>query len=112
MNPGVFPGSQVFGCPWTASLSVPLKASARGAPPDAPDVPGQPNVQSHSGGAAPIWTYQDLLGNAHDEALFEYFFTTQVGTIDLATGRRTAIGSDGERHATSIVPSPRSRSSS
>jgi dipeptidyl aminopeptidase/acylaminoacyl peptidase len=82
-----------------------FKASARGAPPPAPDVPGQPNVQSHGGGAAPIRTYQDLLRNAHDEALFEYFFTTQVGTIELATGRRTAIGRPGLYQQVSASPS-------
>lgn len=82
-----------------------FKASARGAPPPAPDVPGQPNVQSHGGEAAPIRTYQDLLRNAHDEALFEYFFTTQVGTIELATGRRTAIGPPGLYQQVSAAPS-------
>ncbi len=95
-------------CNWlddNATVVCRFKASARGAPPDAPDVPAQPNVQSHGGGAAPIRTYQDLLGNAHDEALFEYFFTTQVGTIDLATGRRTAIGPPGLYQQVSASPS-------
>ena len=95
-------------CNWlddNATVICRFKASARGAPPPAPDVPGQPNVQSHGGEAAPIRTYQDLLGNAHDEALFEYFFTTQVGTIDLATGRRTAIGQPGLYAQVSASPS-------
>ena len=95
-------------CNWldeNATVVCRFKASARGAPPDAPDVPARPNVQSHGGGAAPIRTYQDLLGNAHDEALFEYFITTQVGTIDLATGRRTAIGPPGLYQQVSASPS-------
>ncbi len=95
-------------CHWldaNATVICRFKASARGAPPPAPDVPGQPNIQSHGGGAAPVRTYQDLLRHAHDEALFEYFFTTQVGTIDLATGRRTAIGPPGLYQQVSASPS-------
>jgi dipeptidyl aminopeptidase/acylaminoacyl peptidase len=95
-------------CNWlddNATVICRFKASARGAPPPAPDVPGQPNVQSHGGGAAPIRTYQNLLTNAHEEALFEYFFTTQVGTIELATGRRSAIGQPGLYAQVSASPS-------
>ena len=85
-------------CDWLDEGSTVLcrfKASARGAPPSPPEAPAGPNIQEHQGGAAPIRTFQDLLQNAHDEALFEYYFTSQVGTIDLATGRRTAIGRPG-----------------
>jgi dipeptidyl aminopeptidase/acylaminoacyl peptidase len=95
-------------CNWlddNATVMCRFKASARGAPPPAPDIAGQPNVQAHGGGAAPIRTYQDLLTNAHDEALFEYFFTTQVGTIELATGSRTAIGQPGLYAQVSASPS-------
>ncbi len=94
-------------CDWlddSATVICRFKASARGTPPKAPDVPSQPNVQAHAGGAAPIRTYQDLLRNPHDEALFEYFFTTQLGTIELATGRRTAIGPPGLYQQVSASP--------
>ena len=95
-------------CDWldeNATVICTFKASARGAPPGAPDVPTGPNIQEHSGGAAPIRTYQDLLENAHDEALFEYYFTSQVATIDLATGRRTAVGPPGLYEQVSASPS-------
>ena len=95
-------------CDWldeNATVICTFKASARGAPPGAPDVPAGPNIQEHSGGAAPIRTYQDLLENAHDEALFEYYFTSQVATIDLATGRRTAVGPPGLYEQVSASPS-------
>ena len=40
-----------------------------------------------------------------DEALFEYYFTSQIGTVDLATGRRTAIGRPGLYERVSASPS-------
>ena len=95
-------------CDWLDEGSAVLcrfKASARGAPPAAPAAPAGPNIQEHAGGAAPIRTFQDLLQNAHDEALFEYYFTSQIGTIELATGRRTAIGRPGLYDRVSASPS-------
>ena len=95
-------------CDWLDEGSAVLcrfKASARGAPPAAPAAPAGPNTQEHAGGAAPIRTFQDLLQNAHDEALFEYYFTSQIGAIDLATGRRTAIGRPGLYQQVSASPS-------
>jgi len=95
-------------CDWldeNATVICTFKAAARGVPPAAPDVPAGPNIQEHSGGAAPIRTYQDLLANAHDEALFEYYFTSQVATIEIATGRRTAIGRPGLYQQVSASPS-------
>ena len=95
-------------CDWLdegATVLCRFKASARGAPPAPPAAPAGPNIQEHQGGAAPIRTFQDLLQNAHDEALFEYYFTSQIGTIDLATGRRTAIGRPGLYERVSASPS-------
>ena len=94
-------------CDWldhNATVICRFKASARGAPPAPPEVPVGPNIQTHTGGAAPIRTYQDLLANAHDEALFEYYFTAQIATIDLATGSRTSIGQPGLYHQVSASP--------
>ena len=95
-------------CDWldeNATIVCTFKASARGAPPTAPEIPAGPNIQEHVGGAAPIRTYQDLLRNADDEALFEYYFTSQVATIDIATGRRTAVGRPGLYQQVSASPS-------
>ncbi len=95
-------------CDWLDEGSTVLcrfKASARGAPPAPPEAPAGPNIQEHQGGAAPIRTFQDLLQNAHDEALFEYYFTSRMGTIDLATGRRTAVGQPGLYQQVSASPS-------
>jgi len=95
-------------CDWlddNATVVCTFKASARGGPPAPPDVPTGPNVQEHVGEAAPIRTYQDLLRNAHDEALFEYYFTSQVATIEIATGRRTPVGRPGLYQQVSASPS-------
>lgn len=78
---------------------------SRGPEPTAPTVPFGPSIQESTGTKAPARTYQDLLTNAHDEALFEYFATTQLvilgpntpklhiseGLIDMA-----AISPDGQ----------------
>ena len=34
-------------------------------------------------------TFEDLLKDNHDEDLFEYYFTSQLATIDSATGRKS-----------------------
>ena len=85
-------------CAWLADSSGVLcrfRMSARGSPPAPPRQPSGPNVQEHDGGLSPVRTYQDLLGDAHDEALFEYHFTSQIATVAVATGSRTAIGEPG-----------------
>jgi len=64
----------------------------RGPAPTAPATPVGPTIQEAAGRAAPAPTYQDLLENAQDEALFDHFFTTQLAFVDAATGARTPIG--------------------
>ena len=55
----------------------------RGVEPRAAPTPGGPNIQESYGNTSPTRTYQDLLSNPHDEALFEYYATTQLARIDL-----------------------------
>ena len=55
------------------SVSSSLTGRGLGAAP--PAVPTGPSIQESLGKAAPAATYQDLLTSAHDEALFEYYFT-------------------------------------
>lgn len=94
-------------CEWLSDSSGVLckfLPSARGAPPKPPATPRGPNTQEHQGGAAPVRTYQDLLRTPHDEALFEYHFASQLGTVELATGRRTDIGDRGLFADASVAP--------
>jgi dipeptidyl aminopeptidase/acylaminoacyl peptidase len=66
---------------------------SRGTPPAAPAVPPGPNIQENRGITAPVRTYQDLLTSAHDEALFDYYATSQLAFVDAGTGQRTPVGS-------------------
>ena len=64
----------------------------RGAAPVAPAAPIGPTTQDATGRAAPAATFQDLLDNAQDEALYTHYFTAQLALVDAASGRRTLIG--------------------
>lgn len=78
---------------WLADNSLLIKAvnPARGKVPSAPIAPTGPTIQETSGKAAPSRTYQDLLANPHDEALFAYFMDSQLMHIKL-DGSSTAVG--------------------
>jgi len=84
-----------------ACLMVP---PARGAVPAESTVPNGPNIQENLGKAAPAATYEDMLKTAHDDDLFEYYFTSQLALIDIATGRKTLLGRPGVFE--SVTPSP------
>lgn len=77
-----------FGSPFSwASDSRTLLArmvpEGRGPAPAEPAVPTGPVIQETEGEAAPARTYQDLLENPHDEALFEHYATAQLARINL-----------------------------
>ena len=97
-------------CEWLADTSGVLcrfRMSARGAPPAPPRQPAGPHVQASDGRRSPVRTYQDLLASPHDEALFEFHFTSQIATVALATGSRTAIGEPGLHARVSGAPDSR-----
>jgi dipeptidyl aminopeptidase/acylaminoacyl peptidase len=56
------------------------------------------------GKAGPAPTYEDLLKNAHDEDLFDYYATAQLEFVDANTGRATAYGKPGI--FATVEPSP------
>ena len=65
------------------SLYVTLVPEGRGDAPEPPRVPKGPTVQENLGRTTPARTFQDLLQNAHDEALFDHYFTSQIARVDL-----------------------------
>jgi len=67
----------------------------RGSPPKKPDVPVGPNIQETSGKFAKVWTYQDLLKDPYDEALFDYYATSQLLKIDVLSEQSQKIGPPG-----------------
>jgi dipeptidyl aminopeptidase/acylaminoacyl peptidase len=58
-------------------------------------VPSGPIVQINGGPPAPVRTFQDLLQNSHDEALFDHYFTSRLARVPLAGGRATDLGEAG-----------------
>ena len=68
--------------------------AGRGAAPPPPEVPSGPIVQESEGRSAPNRTYADLLSSPHDEALFDYYFTSQLSLIPLR-GTARPVGKPG-----------------
>jgi dipeptidyl aminopeptidase/acylaminoacyl peptidase len=87
-----------------STLLVQLVPSGRGLPPEEPRIPSGPNIQENHGKAAPAETFEDMIKSNHDEDLFEYYFTSQLATIDSITGRKTLIGKPGILE--NVTPSP------
>jgi dipeptidyl aminopeptidase/acylaminoacyl peptidase len=77
----------------------------RGEPPQGLAVPTGPVVQENTGRKAPARTYQDLLKNQHDEALFDYFMTSQLVRMTIR-GEESTVGAPVVGAAT---PSPDGR---
>ena len=66
--------------------------SDRGDTPTASSAPAGPTVQETTGEKAPARTYQDLLKNAQDEALFAYYSTAQLKSINVETEEVKSLG--------------------
>jgi dipeptidyl aminopeptidase/acylaminoacyl peptidase len=81
--------------PDSRTLLVKLVPAGRGKPPVAPSVPAAPVIQESAGKSAPVRTFQDLLANPHDEALFDYYATSQLALLDITTGKAVPIGAPG-----------------
>jgi dipeptidyl aminopeptidase/acylaminoacyl peptidase len=97
-------------CEWTADSTALLCRTIegdRGMPPPAPAVPTGPSVQENDGKPAPVRTYEDMLTSAHDEDLFEYYFTSQLALVDAASGRLTAVGRPGIFEQADLSPDGR-----
>jgi dipeptidyl aminopeptidase/acylaminoacyl peptidase len=90
---------------WTPGNKILLKAinPKRGSMPKAPLAPAGPIIQETSGNAAPSRTYQDLLTNSHDEALFAYFMDSQLMLVSL-DGSKQPIGAAGLISSVDLSP--------
>jgi len=94
-------------CDWlhdNVTMVCELVPANRGAAPVEPTVPPGPTVHENYGKAAPAPTYEDLLKNPYDDALFEYYFTSQLAAINTATGTKTTIGKTGIFN--NVTPAP------
>lgn len=78
--------------PGGAGLILFTVPEGAGAPPARPRRPVGPGVSDTTGEKATNRTYQDLLQNPFDEALFEFLVTTQLVELDLSEGTSRALG--------------------
>jgi dipeptidyl aminopeptidase/acylaminoacyl peptidase len=82
-------------CDWLkdgVTLLCQFVPAGRGPAPAETAVPTGPNIQENYRKAAPAATYEDMIKTNHDEDLFEYYFTSQLATVDSNTGRKTLVG--------------------
>lgn len=86
------------------SVLVSFIPEGRPPMPSRPAIPSGPVVQDAGGSVAPVRTYQDLLADAYDEALFDWIMTGQLAVLDVVSGARRDIGAPAA-HA-GVAPSP------
>ena len=93
-------------CDWMTNTTLVCKfvPANLGPAPAEPKVPSGPNVQENDGKTAQVATYEDMIRTAHDEDLFEYYFTSQLALVDAASGAKTPIAKPAI--FTTITPSP------
>jgi len=106
---GAFGGgsSDVQWMPDNQTLLVELVKPNRGAAPVESAVPTGPNVQESLGVAAPVVTHEDMLQTPHDEDLFEYYATSQLASVDAASGKTTLVGKPGIIESVRVSPDAR-----
>jgi dipeptidyl aminopeptidase/acylaminoacyl peptidase len=76
------------------TLLVKLVPEGAGAPPADTAAAIAPSIQETTGEKGEFSTYEarDTLSSKHDEDLFEYYATSQLALIDVATGAVTPVG--------------------
>ncbi|MGH9458427.1 MAG: alpha/beta hydrolase family protein [Thermoanaerobaculia bacterium] len=92
-----FSGAPFYWLSSSDALLARIVPDDRSEVPAKPDVPSGPVVQENIGKTAPARTYQDLLENAHDERLFDYYATSELARVALdgsvaRLGHRGVIG--------------------
>ncbi len=95
MTPPALNGTLGAPCAWmpnSTELLCRLVRADRGPAPLAPRVPVGPIVQQNLGKAAPVRTYEDLLASPVDEALFEYYATSRLELVNIASRERKPVG--------------------
>jgi dipeptidyl aminopeptidase/acylaminoacyl peptidase len=100
-------GTTIDWLPDSANLIVRLVPEGRGDAPAPPRVAAGPIVQENAGRTAPVRTYQDLLSNPYDEALFDYYFTSRLALVALTDGAVRPIGEPGLIMSAQLSPDGR-----
>ena len=82
------------GCSWlddSSGFLCALIPDGRGGPPAEPTCRRAPPFRRTMAESRRARRTEDLLKNPHDEALYEYFYTSQLAWVDV-TGKKTPIG--------------------
>ena len=76
------------------TLLVKAVPREQGPAPAAPEAPAGPDIQESMGGKGASSTYEvrDVLKNAHDEDLFDYYAASQLERVDADSGRTETLG--------------------
>nr|WP_245863915.1 prolyl oligopeptidase family serine peptidase [Caulobacter mirabilis] len=93
--------------PDSSGLIVRQVPDGRGAAPQAARAPTAPLVQESMARVAPVRTYQDLLGDGEDEALFEHYFTSRLVIQPRDGGPARVVGEPGVISSASASPDGR-----
>ena len=97
-------GDAIDWLPGGRTLLVQSIPAQRGQAPTANLVPSGPDIQESFGKATPAPTYQDLLKSEHDEALFEFYCTSQLALVDATSSQVTPLGKPGIFRAADVSP--------
>jgi dipeptidyl aminopeptidase/acylaminoacyl peptidase len=104
---GVMINSAFGGFTWMPDqMSVLVNAvpTSRGAAPLYRDVvPASPNIQETAGKGGLVQTFQDLLKSPNDEALFEYYATSQIAIVGV-NGKVKTVGAPAIFDTTDFSP--------
>ncbi len=97
-----------FGSPYNWSrdgdaLIVKMVPENRGDAPQKTLIPTGPVIEENLGESRPARTYQDLLQDSHDEALFDYYFTSQLVEVSL-NGDKKMINDPAIYRSVSLSP--------
>jgi dipeptidyl aminopeptidase/acylaminoacyl peptidase len=92
------------GIDWLDNNSILYRSALKPATaaPAKPLVPKGPAVQENYGNASPRPTFQDMIKSPHDEALFEFYATTQL--VKNTNGAETLIGKPAIYSSASVSP--------
>jgi dipeptidyl aminopeptidase/acylaminoacyl peptidase len=89
-----------------STLVIRRVPASRPPPPAEPRVPAGPVVQESLGRRAAARTFEDMLANAHDEALFDYYGAGELALVDVA-GKLSPLGVRGLIAGVSPAPDGR-----
>lgn len=92
---------------WLANqkeVLIQMIPQTRGLMPSSEVVPRSPVIEETAGKISQVRTYTNLLESPNDEALFDYFFTSQIAVVNLKSKKIKKIGEPGIYRSVEISP--------